>query len=96
MTIAELDMATRDQVNARRNYLMGLWAGQKLGVPESELPRYVGEVMAADFEEPGPQDVVRKLRRDFAATGLDVSEAEVMQQLKNAEKSVRSELLSTD
>ncbi|MEM8689345.1 MAG: ATPase inhibitor subunit zeta [Pseudomonadota bacterium] len=96
MTISELELATRDQVNARRNYLMGLWAGQKLGLTESELPRYVSAVMAADFQEPGPLDVVRKLKQDFAATGLYISESEVMTQLKAAEKSVRSELLSTD
>ena len=96
MTITELEMATRDQVNARRNYLMGLWAGQKLGFKDGRLTDYVHEVMESDYEEPGPQDVVRKVRGDLTATGIDVSEADVLLQLQKTETSVRSELLSTD
>lgn len=96
MTTCEIEMATRGQVNARRNYLMGLWAGRRLGMQDTELPGYVHEVMASDFEEPGPGDVVRKVFRDLASVDRGISQEEVMRQLKMMEKSVRSELLSTD
>lgn len=96
MTTCEIEMATRGQVNARRNYLMGLWAGRMLGMGDRELPDYVHEVMRSDFEEPGPGDVVRKVSRDLASADRKISEEEVLRQLKKMEKSVRSELLSTD
>ncbi|MEO9874905.1 MAG: ATPase inhibitor subunit zeta [Anderseniella sp.] len=96
MTTCEIEMATRGQVNARRNYLMGLWAGRMLGMGDRELPGYVHEVMRSDFEEPGPGDVVRKVSRDLASRGRKISEEDVLKQLQVMEKSVRSELLSTD
>ncbi len=96
MTTCDLEMATRGQVNARRNYLMGLWAGRKLGIGDSDLPGYVHEVMQSDFQEPGPGDVVRKVSRDLASIDKRISEEEVLRQLKLMEKSVRSELLATD
>jgi len=52
--------------------------------------------MVSDCYEPGPQDVARKVSRDLAAAGTEISEEEVLWQLRLAEKSVRSELLSTD
>ncbi|MEM9472438.1 MAG: ATPase inhibitor subunit zeta [Pseudomonadota bacterium] len=96
MTTCDLEMATRGQVNARRNYLMGLWAGRKLGIGDKDLPHYVHEVMLSDFQEPGPGDVVRKVSRDLAAVDGKISEEEVLRQLTMMEKSVRSELLATD
>ena len=96
MTTCDFEMATRGQVNARRNYLMALWAGRMLGKGEQELPDYVHEVMRSDFEEPGPGDVVRKVSRDLASADHDISEEEVLRQLTMMEKSVRSELLATD
>lgn len=96
MTINEIEVATRGQVNARRNYLLGLWAGRMLGLRNRQLSEYVCEVMVSDFQEPGPHDVVRKLNRDLTNVGMDISEDEIMRHLKLTEKSVRSELLSTD
>ena len=96
MTTSDIEFATRDQVNARRNYLMGLWAGRMLGLRERQLSEYVYEVMISDHKEPGPQVVVRKLSRDLADAGMEIGEAEVLRQLTMTEKSVRSELLATD
>ena len=96
MTIDEIEIATRDQVNARRNYLMGLWAGRMLGLRDGRLSNYVVEVLISDSYEPGPNDVVRKLTRDLDSIGMVISEEEILRQLKATEKNVRSELLSTD
>ncbi len=96
MTINEIEFATRGQVNARRNYLMGLWAGRMLGYSDRDLSDYVHDVMRSDFLEPGPQDVVRKLRRDLSGIGMEMTEAEILRQLQMTERSVRAELHATD
>ncbi|MEM6461213.1 MAG: ATPase inhibitor subunit zeta [Pseudomonadota bacterium] len=96
MTTNEIEIATRGQVNARRNYLIGLWAGRMLGLRDTQLSDYVCDVMASDFLEPGPQDVVRKLRRDLSEIGMEISEVEIMRQLQMTERSVRAELHTTD
>ncbi|MDA4847171.1 ATPase inhibitor subunit zeta [Hoeflea poritis] len=96
MTTHDIEFATRGQVNARRNYLMGIWAGRMLGLSDRDLADYVRDVMASDFLEPGPQDVVRKVQRDLYGIGTEISEVEVLRQLQMTERSVRAELLTTD
>jgi hypothetical protein len=50
---------------ARRNKLTGLWAAALLGKTGDDAAAYATEVVKADFEEPGDEDVVRKLVRDL-------------------------------
>jgi hypothetical protein len=52
---------------ARRNKLLGLWAAGEMGKLGDAAAAYAKEVIAADFEEPGDEDVFRKLRRDLDA-----------------------------
>lgn len=55
---------------ARRNKLLGLWAAEKLGKSDDAAAAYAKEVVKADFEEAGDEDVFRKVRRDFDAAGV--------------------------
>ncbi len=50
---------------ARRNKLVGLWAAELLGKSDDDALAYAMEVIRADFEEPGDDDVVRKLKGDL-------------------------------
>jgi hypothetical protein len=68
------DEELRFRAEARRNKLLGLWAAEKLGKSGPDAEAYAKSVIAADVEEKGEEDVYRKLRRDFDAAGLDVSE----------------------
>ena len=68
------DEALRFRAEARRNKLLGLWAAEKLGKSGADAEAYAREVIAADVEEQGEEDVYRKLRRDFDAAGVDCSE----------------------
>ena len=62
------------RVTARRNRLFGLWAAEKLGKSGEAATAYAKEVVAADFEEAGDGDVLRKLMADFAAKSVVVTE----------------------
>ena len=64
------DEELRFKATARRNKLVGLWAAEKLGLSESAADAYAKEIVAADFEAPGDNDVVHKLRKDFDAKGV--------------------------
>lgn len=68
------DEELRFKATARRNKLLGLWAAELLGMGEEEAQDYAKEVVRADFEEPGEDDVYRKIESDLKAAGVDVSE----------------------
>jgi len=72
-----LDEEQRFKAEARRNRLLGLWAAEKLGIAGDAATAYAKEVVAADFEEAGDGDVLRKVAGDFAKKGVAISEAEV-------------------
>ncbi|UWU90397.1 DUF1476 domain-containing protein [Bradyrhizobium sp. CB1015] len=69
-----LDEEQKFKAEARRNRLLGLWAAEKLGITGDAAAAYAKEVVAADFEEAGDADVLRKLTADFAAKNVAVTE----------------------
>jgi hypothetical protein len=60
---------------ARRNKLLGLWAAGQLGKSGLDADAYAKEVVLADFEEAGDNDVLRKVANDLKSKG--VSEQDV-------------------
>jgi hypothetical protein len=64
---------------ARRNKLLGLWAAEKLGITGPDADAYAKEVVMADFEEAGDDDVLRKVRKDFEAKGVAQSDEQIRQ-----------------
>ena len=71
------DEELRFKATARRNKLLGLWAAEKLGMAGAEADAYAKEVIAADFEAPGDDDVFAKVRKDFDAKGVDQSDHQI-------------------
>ena len=82
------DAEIQFRVVARRNRLTGQWAAQQMGLTPEEADAYATSVVQADFEEVGDEDVVRKLRGDLAAAGLDIDDAAIRAAL--AEKTVEA------
>jgi hypothetical protein len=65
-----LDEEQKFKAEARRNKLLGLWAAEQLGKSTDEAAAYAKEVVAADFEEAGDADVLRKVATDLAEKGV--------------------------
>jgi hypothetical protein len=65
------------KAGARRNKLLGLWAAEKLGLAGPEADAYAKEVVMADFEESGDNDVFRKLRKDFDSKKVEQSDHQI-------------------
>lgn len=59
---------------ARRNKLLGVWAAEKLGKSGPDADAYAKDVVMSDFAEAGDEDVFRKVRGDFDAAGVKVSD----------------------
>lgn len=71
------DEELRFKATARRNKLLGLWAAEQLGKTGEDAEAYAKEVVIADFEEAGDNDVIRKIRADFEAAGVAHSEQQI-------------------
>jgi len=65
------------KATARRNKLLGLWAAEQLGITGDQAQAYAREVIKADLEIPGDDDVFRKIRRDFDAKGVQKSDHQI-------------------
>ncbi len=68
------DAELQFKADARRNKLLGLWAAGLLGKQGADAEAYAKEVVAADFEKAGDEDVFAKVRRDFDAAGVQQSD----------------------
>jgi hypothetical protein len=75
------DQELKFKAEARRNKLLGLWAAEKLGKTGTDAEAYAREVIAADFEESGDEDVYRKVKADFDAGSVNVSEADIREKM---------------
>ncbi|MCP4314792.1 MAG: DUF1476 domain-containing protein [Hyphomicrobiales bacterium] len=71
------DEELRFKAEARRNKMLGLWAADLMGKEGDDAEAYAKEVIVADFEEAGDDDVFRKVRRDFDAAGVDQSDHQI-------------------
>ncbi|WP_299816909.1 DUF1476 domain-containing protein [uncultured Roseibium sp.] len=71
------DEELRFKATARRNKLLGLWAAELLGHAGEKAEDYAKEVVRADFEEPGDEDVFRKIRADFDAKNVEQSDHQI-------------------
>ncbi|CAM3333805.1 DUF1476 domain-containing protein [Paracoccus nototheniae] len=59
------DADLRFKAEARRNRLLGEWAADLLGKTGDEARSYAMSVVSADFDEPGEEDVFRKVEADL-------------------------------
>lgn len=80
------------RVTARRNRLAGLWAAEKLGLTVDEAEAYARQVVQADFEEAGDDDVIRKLMGDLLKGGVETSDIELRSMLESKLAEARVQL----
>lgn len=81
------------RIIARRNRLVGEWAARKMGLSDEETASYAKDVVRADFEEAGDDDVVRKLLGDLTAAGVEVDETEIRGALDNKMIDARRQII---
>jgi hypothetical protein len=80
------------KIFARRNRMLGHWAAEKLGLTGDAAQAYAKEVVIADFDEPGEEDVVRKVMGDFRKNGVATSESELRAEMARLLDAAREHL----
>lgn len=69
------------RANARRNKLLGQWAGGLMGLEGQHMDDYARAVVKSDIELPGDEDVLKKVSQDLKGSGLPTTEAEVRRKM---------------
>ncbi|HUN48680.1 MAG TPA: DUF1476 domain-containing protein [Stellaceae bacterium] len=88
----ERDQELAFKAKARRDKLLGLWAAAELGLSGAAAEAYAKDVVAADLERPGDDDVVEKVARDFAAKGVQHDSHRINAELARCAAEARAQL----
>ena len=78
------DQELQFKVAARSNKYLGEWISSKLGKTEEEKRKYITEIITADMEEAGNEDVFRKVKKDFEAHSISIEDSEIREQMEKA------------
>ena len=83
------------RIIARRNRLLGEWAARLMGLSEAESESYAKDVVRADFEEAGDDDVIRKVLGDLTAAGVETDDAKIREALTHKEVEARRQIIES-
>ena len=90
-----LDETLMFKAEARCCKLLGLWLAEQMGLEGDDAKAYAADVVSANLEEPGFDDVKRAVMPDIAAKSLKISEEELDNKLAElfvlAQKQVKEE-----
>ena len=78
------DQELQFKVAARSNKYLGEWISSKLGKTEEEKQNYIHEIIKADMEEAGSEDVFRKVKKDFETNSIIIEDLEIRDQMEKA------------
>ena len=82
------DEELKFKVNAKRNKYLGQWVSKVLGYNEDDQKKYIQDLIKADFQEVGDEDVFRKIKEDLK--NFNISEKDIRlkmnETLENAKK----------
>lgn len=84
----QLDFA----VEARCSKLFGLWIAEQIGISGPEADIYAGEVVESNLEEPGFEDVIRKVKADLDEKNVEISDHVLRVELDKALEEAKKQL----
>ena len=88
------DQEMQFKIVARRNKLLGLWAAKQMGLSDVEAETYASEVIRAEFEEAGDEEVVKKLLGDLTSAGVECDEAKIREALEHKNVEARRQMMA--
>lgn len=82
------------RARARRNRLFGEWLAGEMGLSGDAVKDYAGSIVAADLEEEGDADVVRKVAADLDGSDISMTDAEIETKLNSFMDEAKSQIMS--
>ena len=78
------DQELQFKIVARSNKYLAEFVISKLGKSENEKQIYIQEIIKADMEEAGSEDVFRKIKKDFQLNSINIEDSEIRDQMEKA------------
>ena len=72
------------KIQARSNKYIAEFVSEKLHKNEEEKKIYIQEIIKADMEEAGQEDVFRKIKKDFQSASISIEDSEIREQMEKA------------
>jgi hypothetical protein len=73
------DQEAEFRISAKRNKLLASWVADLLKFNEEQKKNYITDVIKADFQEAGDEDVFRKIKKDLE--GKNIQDTEIRQKM---------------
>lgn len=84
------------KATARRNRLLGLWAGELMGLEDQHLADYASAIVRSEITLPDDGDVLRKVARDLSGAGLKITEDQVAAKMDELQAVARGQIQAGD
>ena len=81
------------EVEARGSKLFGLWVAEKLGLDEESALIYAKEVVVSNLDEPGFDDILRKVKPDLEAKDIELSDNVLNSEIEKAMAEAQKQLI---
>ena len=80
----QMDEELQFKVAARSNKYLAEFVCSRLSKSEEEKQKYIEEIIKADMEEAGSEDVFRKIKKDFQVSSVSIDDSEIRDQMEKA------------
>ena len=77
----QLDQDQQFRAQSRRDRLFGKWVAGKLGLSGPQIDVYAVEVVESNFEKPGDEDMLDKVKADLQAKQIEISDGDLRKAL---------------
>ncbi|MFZ9293146.1 MAG: DUF1476 domain-containing protein [Candidatus Fonsibacter ubiquis] len=84
------DQEAEFKINAKRNKLLASWVADILKLNDEQKKNYITEVIKADFQESGDEDVFRKIKKDLE--GKSIQDTEIRKKMSEFLEAAKKEI----
>ena len=80
----QMDQELQFKIQARSVKYLAEFVCSKLGKTGENKQKYILEIIKADMEEAGQEDVFRKIKKDFQSASFSVEDSEIRNEMEKA------------
>lgn len=88
------DQELEFKATVRRDKNIALWAAEKLGKSAEDTEKYIPELIEANMQKAGDEDLLEKIMADFSKAGVEIAESEVRREMARLLDVAREQIMT--